>query len=168
MDNNQFQRDPNVILPRNEFFNLSQDEKRYLMNYWREHFTTKTIMEFMGYENSTSLYKVIRRLGLPTDLRKHKDKQFKEQLSQAKPLKDETRRVISAAIKDTIEPTPTVNEVKTLPEVQVEKEEVSKEEPTLSNVPTIKVELSGEVSFLEIQKVLNFAEEMGLTIKVQG
>lgn len=168
MDNNQFQRDPNVILPRNEFFNLSQDEKRYLMNYWREHFTTKTIMEFMGYENSTSLYKVIRRLGLPTDLRKHKDKQFKEQLSQAKPLKDETRRVISAAIKDTIEPTPTVNEVKTLPEIQAEKEEVSKEEPTLSNVPTIKVELSGEVSLLEIQKVLNFAEEMGLTIKVQG
>ena len=168
MDNNQFQRDPNVILPRNEFFNLSQDEKRYLMNYWREHFTTKTIIEFMGYENSTSLYKVIRRLVLPTDLRKHKDKQFKEQLSQAKPLKDETRRVISASIKDTIEPTPTVNEVKTLPEVQAEKEEVSKEEPTLSNVPTIKVELSGEVSLLEIQKVLNFAEEMGLTIKVQG
>ena len=168
MDNNQFQRDPNVILPRNEFFKLSYEERRYLMNYWREHFTTKTIMEFMGYENSTSLYKVIRRLGLPTDLRKHKDKQFKEQLSQAKPLKDETRRVISAAIKDTIEPTPTANEVKTLPEVQVEKEEVSKEEPTLSNVPTIKVELSGEVSLLEIQKVLNFAEEMGLTIKVQG
>ena len=168
MDNNQFQRDPNVILPRNEFFNLSYDERRYLMNYWREHFTTKTIMEFMGYENSTSLYKVIRRLGLPTDLRKHKDKQFKEQLSQAKPLKDETRRVISAAIKDSVEPTPTANEVETLPEVQVEKEEVSKEEPTLSNVPTIKVGLSGEVSLLEIQKVLNFAEEMGLTIKVQG
>ena len=168
MSINQFQRDPNIILPRNEFFKLSYDERRYLMNYWRENFTTKTIMSFMGYENSTSLYKVIRRLGLPTDLRKHKDKQFKEQLSQAKPLKDETRRVISAAIKDTIEPTPTVNEVKTLPEVQVEKEEVSKEEPTLSNVPTIKVGLSGEVSLLEIQKVLNFAEEMGLTIKVQG
>ena len=168
MDNNQFQRDPNVILPRNEFFKLSYDERRYLMNYWREHFTMKTILEHMQYENSTSLYKVIRRLGLPTDLRKHKDKQFKEQLSQAKPLKDETRRVISAAIKDSVEPTPTVNEVKTSPEVQVEKEEVSKEEPTLSNVPTIKVELSGEVSFLEIQKVLNFAEEMGLTIKVQG
>ena len=168
MDNNQFQRDPNVILPRNEFFKLSYEERRYLMNYWREHFTTRLILDQMGYENSTSLYKVIRRLGLPTDLRKYKDKQFKEQLSQAKPLKDETRRVISAAIKDTIEPTPTVNEVKTLPEVQVEKEEVSKEEPTLSNVPTIKVELSGEVSLLEIQKVLNFAEEMGLTIKVQG
>ena len=168
MSINQFQRDPNIILPRNEFFKLSYDERRYLMNYWREHFTTKTIMEFMGYENSTSLYKVIRRLGLPTDLRKHKDKQFKEQLSQAKPLKDETRRVISAAIKDSVEPTPTVNEVKTLPEVQVEKEEASKEEPTLSNVPTIKVGLSGEVSLLEIQKVLNFAEEMGLTIKVQG
>ena len=168
MSINQFQRDPNIILPRNEFFKLSYDERRYLMNYWRENFTTKTIMSFMGYENSTSLYKVIRRLGLPTDLRKHKDKQFKEQLSQAKPLKDETRRVISAAIKDSVEPTPTVNEVKTLPEVQVEKEEVSKEEPTLSNVPTIKVGLSGEVSLLEIQKVLNFAEEMGLTIKVQG
>lgn len=168
-------RDPNIILPRNEFFKLSYDERRYLMNYWREHFTMKTILEHMQYENSTSLYKVIRRLGLPTDLRKHKDRQFKEQLSQAKPLKDETRRVISAAIKDSVEPTPTVNEVKTLPEVQVEKEEVAteekpitKEEPTLSNIPTIKVELSGEVSLLEIQKVLNFAEEMGLTIKVQG
>ena len=168
MSINQFQRDPNIILPRNEFFKLSYDERRYLMNYWRENFTTRLILDQMGYDNSTSLYKVIRRLGLPTDLRKHKDKQFKEQLSQAKPLKDETRRVISAAIKDTIEPAPTANEVKTLPEIQAEKEEVSKEEPTLSNVPTIKVELSGEVSLLEVQKVLNFAEEMGLTIKVQG
>ena len=168
MDNNQFQRDPNIILPRQEFFKLSYDERRYLMNYWRENFTTRLILDQMGYDNSTSLYKVIRRLGLPTDLRKHKDRQFKEQLSQAKPLKEETRKVISVAAKDTVEPTPTVNEVKTLPEAQVEKEEVSKEEPTLSNVPTIKVELSGEVSLLEIQKVLNFAEEMGLTIKVQG
>lgn len=176
MDNNQYESqtqqkqelDPRIVLPREEFFRLGYDDRRRLMKYWRENYNTKYIMEHMQYNNSTSLYKVIRRLGLPTDMRKEKDKRAREQLSQAKPLKDETRRVISAAIKDTIEPTPTVNEVKTLPEVQVEKEEVSKEEPTLSNVPTIKVELSGEVSLLEIQKVLNFAEEMGLTIKVQG
>lgn len=160
MSINQFQRDPNIILPRNEFFKLSYDERRYLMNYWRENFTTRLILDQMGYDNSTSLYKVIRRLGLPTDLRKHKDRQFKEQLSQAKPLKEETRKVISAAAKDTVEEVK--NEV-TIPNVQVEKEE-----PALTNVPKIKVELSGEVSLLEVQKVLNFAEEMGLTIKVQG
>ena len=29
MSINQFQRDPNIILPRNEFFKLSYDERRY-------------------------------------------------------------------------------------------------------------------------------------------
>ena len=67
------ERDPRVILLRNEFFNLSYEEKRYLMSYWRENFTTNAILKGMGYNNSTSLYKAIKRLGLPTDLRKHKD-----------------------------------------------------------------------------------------------
>lgn len=160
MSNNQFQRDPNIILPRQEFFKLSYDERRYLMNYWRENFTMKTILEHMQYDNSTSLYKVIRRLGLPTDLRKHKDRQFKEQLSQAKPLKEETRKVISAATKDTVE------EVKN--EVAIPNVQVGKEEPALTNVPKIRVELTGEVSLLEIQRVLDFAEQMNLAIKVQG
>ena len=39
------ERDPRVILPRNEFFNLSYEEKRYLMSYWRENFTTNAILK---------------------------------------------------------------------------------------------------------------------------
>ena len=83
------ERDPRVILPRNEFFNLSYEEKRYLMSYWRENFTTNAILKGMGYNNSTSLYKAIKRLGLPTDLRKHKDLMMKEELQhhiECKPI----------------------------------------------------------------------------------
>lgn len=199
------ERDPRVILPRNEFFNLSYEEKRYLMSYWRENFTTNAILKGMGYNNSTSLYKAIKRLGLPTDLRKHKDLMMQEELQQLTKMPEETKEVIKRAVKDTVE-----TEVKEQEEQEVEQEtkeqqvetpvtqqeqEVSLEEeeqeveaeevktprvvskkqevqftpatnPT--DARTIKVELVGNVTLGEIQKVLQFAEEMNLAIKVQG
>lgn len=199
------ERDPRVILPRNEFFNLSYEEKRYLMSYWRENFTTNAILKGMGYNNSTSLYKAIKRLGLPTDLRKHKDLMMKEELQHLTKMPEETKEVIKRAVKDTVE-----TEVKEQEEQEVEQEtqeqevetpvtqqeqEVSLEEeeqeveaeevktprvvskkqevqftpatnPT--DARTIKVELVGNVTLGEIQKVLQFAEEMNLAIKVQG
>ena len=199
------ERDPRVILPRNEFFNLSYEEKRYLMSYWRENFTTNAILKGMGYNNSTSLYKAIKRLGLPTDLRKHKDLMMQEELQQLTKMPEETKEVIKRAVKDTVE-----TEVKEQEEQEVEQEsqeqevetpvtqqeqEVSLEEeeqeveaeevktprvvskkqevqftpatnPT--DARTIKVELVGNVTLGEIQKVLQFAEEMNLVIKVQG
>ena len=97
------ERDPRVILPRNEFFNLSYEEKRYLMSYWRENFTTNAILKGMGYNNSTSLYKAIKRLGLPTDLRKHKDLMMKEELQHLTKMPEETKEVIKSAVKDTVE-----------------------------------------------------------------
>lgn len=200
------ERDPRVILPRNEFFNLSYEEKRYLMSYWRENFTTNAILKGMGYNNSTSLYKAIKRLGLPTDLRKHKDLMMKEELQQLTKMPEETKEVIKSATKDTVETeekeqevqeveqgtqeqeveTPATQQEQELPfeeeEREVETEEevkiprvVSKQQevqftPTTNptDVRTIKVELIGNVTLGEIQKVLQFAEEMNLAIKVQG
>ena len=191
------ERDPRVILPRNEFFNLSYEEKRYLMSYWRENFTTNAILKGMGYNNSTSLYKAIKRLGLPTDLRKHKDLMMKEELQQLTKMPEETKEVIKSAVKDTVETEEKEQEVQEVEqetqeqeqevpfeeeEQEVETEEevkiprvVSKQQegqftpatnPT--DVRTIKVELVGNVTLGEIQKVLQFAEEMNLAIKVQG
>ena len=199
------ERDPRVILPRNEFFNLSYEEKRYLMSYWRENFTTNAILKGMGYNNSTSLYKAIKRLGLPTDLRKHKDLMMQEELQQLTKMPEETKEVIKRAVKDTVE-----TEVKEQEEQEVEQEtkeqevetpvtqqeqqvsleeeeqEVEAEEVKTPRVVskkqevqftpatnptdarTIKVELIGNVTLGEIQKVLQFAEEMNLAIKVQG
>ena len=198
------ERDPRVILPRSEFFNLSYEEKRYLMSYWRENFTTNAILKGMGYNNSTSLYKTIKRLGLPTDLRKHKDLMMKEELQQLTKMPKETKEVIRNAAKDTVETedkeqdvqeeayqeTPVQEqEMQNEEETQEEEQEVQYEEEVVNtpqvtnkqqevktttsannivNLPTIKVELTGNVTLGEIQKVLQFAEEMNLTIKVQG
>lgn len=200
------ERDPRVILPRNEFFNLSYEEKRYLMSYWRENFTTNAILKGMGYNNSTSLYKAIKRLGLPTDLRKHKDLMMKEELQQLTKMPEETKEVIKRAVKDTVETevkeqevqeveqetqeqeveTPVTQQEQEVPfeeeEQEVETEEevkiprvVSKQQEVQftpatnpTDVRTIKVELIGNVTLGEIQKVLQFAEEMNLAIKVQG
>lgn len=198
------ERDPRVILPRSEFFNLSYEEKRYLMSYWRENFTTNAILKGMGYNNSTSLYKTIKRLGLPTDLRKHKDLMMEEELQQLTKMPKETKEVIRNAAKDTVETedkeqdvqeeayqeTPVQEqETQNEEETQEEEQEVQHEEEVVNtpqvtnkqqevktttsannivNLPTIKVELTGNVTLGEIQKVLQFAEEMNLTIKVQG
>ena len=189
------ERDPRVILPRNEFFNLSYEEKRYLMSYWRENFTTNAILKGMGYNNSTSLYKAIKRLGLPTDLRKHKDLMMKEELQQLTKMPEETKEVIKSAVKDTVETEVKEQEVQEVEqetqeqevpfeeeEQEVETEEevkiprvVSKQQEVQftpatnpTDVRTIKVELIGNVTLGEIQKVLQFAEEMNLAIKVQG
>ena len=118
------ERDPRVILPRNEFFNLSYEEKRYLMSYWRENFTTNAILKGMGYNNSTSLYKAIKRLGLPTDLRKHKDLMMKEELQQLTKMPEETKEVIKSAVKDTVE-----TEVKEQEVQEVEQETQEQEVP---------------------------------------
>ena len=189
------ERDPRVILPRNEFFNLSYEEKRYLMSYWRENFTTNAILKGMGYNNSTSLYKAIKRLGLPTDLRKHKDLMMKEELQHLTKMPEETKEVIKSAVKDTVETEEKEQEVQEVEqetqeqevpfeeeEQEVETEEevkiprvVSKQQEVQftpatnpADVRTIKVELVGNVTLGEIQKVLQFAEEMNLAIKVQG
>lgn len=199
------ERDPRVILPRNEFFNLSYEEKRYLMSYWRENFTTNAILKGMGYNNSTSLYKAIKRLGLPTDLRKHKDLMMKEELQHLTKMPEETKEVIKRAVKDTVETEVKEQEVQEVEqetqeqqvktpvtqqeqEVSLEEEEqeveagevktprvVSKQQEVQftpatnpTDARTIKVELVGNVTLGEIQKVLQFAEEMNLAIKVQG
>ena len=191
------ERDPRVILPRNEFFNLSYEEKRYLMSYWRENFTTNAILKGMGYNNSTSLYKAIKRLGLPTDLRKHKDLMMKEELQHLTKMPEETKEVIKSAVKDTVETEEKEQEVQEVEqetqeqeqEVPFEEEEQAVETEEEVKIPrvvskqqevqftpatnpadarTIKVELVGNVTLGEIQKVLQFAEEMNLAIKVQG
>ncbi len=191
------ERDPRVILPRNEFFNLSYEEKRYLMSYWRENFTTNAILKGMGYNNSTSLYKAIKRLGLPTDLRKHKDLMMQEELQQLTKMPEETKEVIKRAVKDTVETEEKEQEVQEVEqetqeqeqEVPFEEEEQEVETEEEVKIPrvvskqqevqftpatnptdarTIKVELIGNVTLGEIQKVLQFAEEMNLAIKVQG
>ena len=191
------ERDPRVILPRNEFFNLSYEEKRYLMSYWRENFTTNAILKGMGYNNSTSLYKAIKRLGLPTDLRKHKDLMMKEELQHLTKMPEETKEVTKSAVKDTVETQEKEQEVQEVEqetqeqeqEVPFEEEEQEVETEEEVKIPrvvskqqevqftpatnpadarTIKVELVGNVTLGEIQKVLQFAEEMNLAIKVQG
>ena len=112
-------------------------------------------------------------------------------------MPEETKEVIKSAVKDTVETEEKEQEVQEVEqETQEQEQEVSlegeeqevetKEEVKIPRVVskqqevqftpatnptdarTIKVELVGNVTLGEIQKVLQFAEEMNLAIKVQG
>lgn len=203
--------DPRIILPRSVFFTLTNDEKKHLMKYWRENYTTNDIIKGMGYNNSTSLYKAIKRLGLPTDLRRHKQQLLKQEYEYLGTLPQGVKTVITNVGKDTVESdtyVPTVVKNKEQFEQQLEetnelhikdyeaeapieddvdvnvqheqlddnveteaviKETIEKDDENMAfNVPNVKVELKGEVSLVDIQKVIEFAQQMNLEIKVQG
>lgn len=183
------ERDPRKVLPRKDFFKLGLDERIYLMTYWRENYTTKHIMKEMGYNNSTALYKVIKNLGLPTDLRREKDRIAQERLRELEALKPSVRKIVESVGKDVIEPTQEtkveVNELikentqPTETENLIIQEEVEQQLTTelegggeqvttsnLDNLPKINIELKGEISLAEVQKVIEFAQQMGLTLEV--
>jgi hypothetical protein len=62
--------DANVILTRKEFLALPKEQRRELMQYWRNNYSTKKIRKVMGYQNSTAFYNMLKSLDLPTNLAK--------------------------------------------------------------------------------------------------
>lgn len=159
MGNNQYESqtqqkqelDPRIVLPREEFFRLGYDDRRRLMKYWRENYNTKYIMEHMQYNNSTSLYKVIRRLGLPTDMRKEKDKRAREQLAELPRISDKKRLMLQEVAgvgKDT-------------PSVEVE------ESPIKNIIKPFSVKINGSLGSEELANVLNMCVQYGLHFTIE-
>ena len=62
--------DANIILTRKEFLALPKEQRRELMQYWRNNYSTKKIRKVMGYQNSTAFYNMLKSLDLPTNLAK--------------------------------------------------------------------------------------------------
>ena len=60
--------DPHIILNKQEFLALPKNQRRELMEFWRNNYSTKKIRKVMGYHNSTAFYNMLRSLDLPTNL----------------------------------------------------------------------------------------------------
>lgn len=60
--------DPHVILNKQQFLALPKNQRRELMEFWRNNYSTKKIRKIMGYHNSTAFYNMLRSLDLPTNL----------------------------------------------------------------------------------------------------
>lgn len=158
MSNNQYKNqtiqkdelDPRIVLPREEFFKLGYDDRRRLMKYWRENYNTKYIMEHMHYGNSTSLYKVIRRLGLPTDMRKEKDKRAREQLAELPRISDKKRLMLQEVVgvgKDS------QNNIEELTTKTIDK--------------PFSIKISGSVGSEELANILNICVQYGLQFAIE-
>ena len=66
--------DTDTVLPKEEFYKLSKDDRRTLMQGWRERYATEHIKQQMGI-STTSFYALLKRLDLPTNLQEYRDKQ---------------------------------------------------------------------------------------------
>lgn len=70
--------DPNTILDKQQFLALPKEQRKELMQYWRQNYSTKKIRKVMGYQNSTGFYNMLKSLGLPTNLSKLPNEQVEE------------------------------------------------------------------------------------------
>ena len=66
--------DRDKVMNKNEFYKLPFNDRKALMNHWRLVYDTETIKRELGI-STTAFYSLLKRLGLPTDLRKYRDEQ---------------------------------------------------------------------------------------------
>ena len=66
--------DRDKIMNKKEFYKLPLNDRKALMNHWRLVYDTETIKRELGI-STTAFYSLLKRLGLPTDLRKYRDEQ---------------------------------------------------------------------------------------------
>ena len=66
--------DRDKIMNKKEFYKLPLNDRKALMNHWRLVYDTETIKRELGI-STTAFYSLLKRLGLPTDLRKYCDEQ---------------------------------------------------------------------------------------------
>ena len=66
--------DRDKVMNKNEFYKLPFNDRKALMNHWRLVYDTESIKRELGI-STTAFYSLLKRLGLPTDLRKYRDEQ---------------------------------------------------------------------------------------------
>ena len=64
--------DRDKVMNKNEFYKLPFNDRKALMNHWRLVYDTETIKRELGI-STTAFYSLLKRLGLPTNLKAHRD-----------------------------------------------------------------------------------------------
>lgn len=133
-----------VILPKESFYKLTQQDKVRRITLWRSNYSTKQIIEAMGFNTNQAFYNMLNRIGLPTSWNEHRELLKAGKLDMG---------------KDTIE------EVQ---QVQNQIEEVQEMAIDSSDVIKMKVDLIGEVELTRLPQIVAMAQEFGLHIKVEN
>lgn len=133
-----------VILPKENFYKLAQQEKVRRITLWRSNYSTKQIIEAMGFNTNQAFYNMLNRIGLPTSWNEHRELWKAGKLDMG---------------KDTVEE---------IQQVQEQIEEVQDMTISNSDVIKMKVDLIGEVELTRLPQIVAMAQEFGLHIKVEN
>ena len=71
---NKHHIDRDVVMNKKEFYRLPKKDQKALMASWRLVFSTEHIKKELGL-STTAFYSLLKRLGLPTNLKAHRDAQ---------------------------------------------------------------------------------------------
>lgn len=66
--------DRDRIMNKKELYRLPKKDQKALLNHWRLCYDTETIKKELGL-STTAFYSLLKRLGLPTNLKAHRDAQ---------------------------------------------------------------------------------------------
>lgn len=142
-----------VILPKESFYKLSQQEKVRRITLWRSNYSTKQIIEDMGFNTSQAFYNMLNRIGLPTSWNEHREMWKLGKLDMG---------------KDTVEEIQEVQEIQPAVEPVVEQTEEVRVMANNTDVIKMKVDLIGEIELTRLPQLVAMAQEFGLNIKIEN
>lgn len=131
------------ILPKEQFYHLTRQEKIRKITLWRSNYSTKQIVEAMGFNTNQAFYNMLNRLGLPTSWNLHRElwrngkldmEDVQEEVQQQKTQEEETQNM----------------------------------KQNNSEIVKLKVDLVGEVELTRLPQIVAMAQEFGLHIKVEN
>ena len=70
-----------MILPKEEFYRLNDEERVRRITLWRINYSTATIIEKMGFKTNQAFYAMLKRQGIPTAWNQHRDMLLKGELA---------------------------------------------------------------------------------------
>lgn len=146
-----------MILPKEEFYRLNDEERVRRITLWRINYSTATIIENMGFKTNQAFYAMLKRQGIPTAWNQHRDMLLKGELAinseSAKYLRRELDRFNGMALgKDS----------------DNQNEEVIEMEEIKPQGMLVSIEIKGNTDISYMPKLFALAQEAGLEIKFQG
>jgi len=134
-----------VILPKESFYKLSQQDKVRRITLWRQNYPTKQIIEVMGFNTNQAFYNMLSRLGLPTSWNEHRELWKQGKLDIGKDTFEDIQPML-------------IEEEQDMNEVNSNSAEVIK----------MKIDLIGEIELTRLPQIVAMAQEFGLHIKVEN
>lgn len=154
--------DRDKIMKKNQYYKLSYNDRRSLMQHWRLIHSTEDIKRGLGL-STTAFYALLKRLDLPTNLQTWRDSQ-PSLLGEGVTVKDMTE--VGAGI----ESNPNLSPQKQEKQEDGNKDSSSKLVPTfVKEEVKLEVEIQGKIKAEDLYKIIELARSNDdIEIKLKG